>query len=433
MSKTYSLGGLLNTSNVGYRFMRVLTGVLLVFVCIFAKAESNKPIVVLLSIDGFSFEYLSKNKPSNLLKFAKSGVYGELKPVYPSKTFPNHLSIITGTYPVKHGITNNRFYNHQINQSYYKGAGKTNKRWVSAQPFWFFAQQQGLKSAVYFWPESEALGKEPTYNIPFNRIDSNSARFSKILQWLKLPKKQRPHFIASYFSIVDSAGHSYGPNSNQVSLAITEIDNLIGEFVQQVKKEIDAEVNFIIVSDHGMVLKDREQVIRPSSLFNKAQLALIENKTIIVSENDTQLFIYFNKLLTTQIERNNLIKKISNNNIDNDLYDLYTKGNYPQHWQLNYDMPTVPDMIFEATSPATFVKENHKISDSNYGTHGYDAVNKNELMGTFIAFGPRIVNGKKITAFENIHVFSFMSNLLNLQDSKVIDGNADFLIPYIVQ
>jgi len=165
--------------------------------------KSDTPTVILLSIDGFSYEYLEQYKPPNLLALANSGTVAELLPVYPSKTFPNHLSIITGSYPINHGISNNSFYNPTLGKKYIKGAGKKNPAWLTAEPFWYVAMQQDIKAAVYFWPESEVVGKTPTYNIPFNKKDSNKARFTQIIKWLELPAADRPRFIASYFSTVD--------------------------------------------------------------------------------------------------------------------------------------------------------------------------------------------------------------------------------------
>jgi len=399
-------------------------------ICGSAHSKTPKPIVVLLSIDGFSYEYLSKHQPSNILALAKSGISAKLQPVYPSKTFPNHLSIITGSYPVNHGISNNSFYSPTLDKKYYKGAGKNNSAWLTADPFWSVAKQNGLKTAVYFWPESELKGKTPTYNIPFNKKDTNRARFDQIIKWLQLPHKQRPQFIASYFSSVDSAGHYYGPYSNELALAVEEIDLLIGEFLARLKKEVTDEVNIILVSDHGMLQKDRAKIIKPSMIFDQQILELIKAKTIIVARNDTQLYIYF-KTLDEQV-RSRTIQKISTNKNNSNLYRLYSKGGYPKHWQFNKAVDIVPDVILEALPPATFVKESHNIEFSDMGTHGYDALNQEDLMGLFIATGPSIHKSRKTMVFENIHIFPFMSGILSIKQPHSIDGKREVLAPYLI-
>ena len=394
---------------------------------------TDKPIVILLSIDGFSFEYLNNHKPRNLLNFSKAGVLGKLQPVYPSKTFPNHLSIITGTYPITHGITNNQFYSRKLEKMYYKGAGKTNSKWLTAQPFWSFAQQKALKSAVYFWPESDAMGEEPTYNIPFNRIDSNRKRLAKIIEWLKLPAEERPHFIASYFSTVDSVGHVNGPDSKELDKAIENIDGLLGSFVAEVQATVNSEVNFILVSDHGMVKKDPNKIIKPSMIFSTSALELINKNNIVIAKNDTQLYLYFNKPNLTKKDKIALQNELLQGHATNDLYQLYFKGTYPDHWHLNEDILQVPDMIFEALPPATFVSEDFSSKKTAGGTHGYDALNRKELMGIFIAFGPSIKKSDEIHSFENIHVFPFMTELLGLEQSQSIDGNEEVLSHFIIK
>lgn len=414
--------------------MRYFSCLLALLLSCSVYGKSEKPTVILLSIDGFSYEYLEQHKPPNLLALAQSGAVAELLPVYPSKTFPNHLSIITGSYPVNHGISNNNFYNSALGKKYVKGAGKNNPAWLTAEPFWYVAMQQDIKAAVYFWPESEVIGKTPTYNIPFNKKDSNQARFAQIIKWLELPSKERPHFIASYFSTVDSAGHHYGPRSKQVAKAIADIDKLLGEFVSTLANDIDQEVNLIIVSDHGMIQVDNNKAIKPSMVFDQETIELIKSDAIIVASNDTQLFLYFNPLKLKQPAEqlqviDNLKLKLAQQKPN--LYQLYAKGNYPEHWHLAKDIDLVPDIILDALPPATFVKENYNNNLTIIGTHGYDPKNQASLSGIFIASGSNIVKGIKIQPFENIHIFSFMSELLNLEETATIDGNKEVLTPLI--
>ncbi len=407
---------------------------LVLILCGKAYSETVKPVVILLSIDGFAYEYLHKYQPPNMLALSKSGIKAKLQSVYPSKTFPNHLSIITGSYPIHHGITNNAFYSPEIKQQYRLGAGKNNAAWLKADPLWVLAEQHDIKSAVYFWPESEALDKQPTYNIGFNTKDSNEKRFAQLLQWLMLPSEQQPQLIVSYFSIVDSAGHTYGPNSNEVKQAINDIDFLIGDFVAKIATEVPYEVNLIIVSDHGMMQTDKSKLVKPSQVFDASILNLIKNNVITVSRNDTQIYLYFtqpNLDELKQLEITQRLKKQAETDLNKHLYTLYTKGNYPKNWQLVDNNTLVPDIIFEATPPATFVKENIDLNTSNNGTHGYDPINQKGLLGIFLATGPDILKSKEILLFENIHVFPFITDLLTIPPPANIDGTGEMLKPYL--
>ncbi|MCI2284203.1 ectonucleotide pyrophosphatase/phosphodiesterase [Colwellia sp. MSW7] len=324
------------------------------FFCSSARSETTPPVIVLLSIDGFAYEYIHKHQPPNILALSKLGISAKLASVYPSKTFPNHLSIITGKYPIHHGITNNAFYSPEIGQHYKLGAGKKNAAWLKADPLWTVAEQQGLKTAVYFWPESEALGKQPTYNIPFNTKDSNQKRFDQILQWLALPDEQRPRLIVSYFSTVDSAGHTYGPNSKEVEQSVQEIDSLIGKFIAKLSADNNDDITLILVSDHGMMEKDKNKLIKPSTTFDASIQNLIKTKAITMAKNDTQLYLYFTPPKSNNLDPSDVLsrlKVIAETKHNKNLYHIYSKGNYPKHWQLNTDSPLVPDIIIEAIPP----------------------------------------------------------------------------------
>jgi|TARA_R110001583_G_scaffold178457_1_gene334301 predicted AlkP superfamily pyrophosphatase or phosphodiesterase len=379
-----------------------------------------KSTVILLSVDGFSFNYLQKYQPKNILSFAKSGVSGRLLPVYPSKTFPNHLSIITGSYPVNHGIIHNSFYHPELDKKYYLSAGKDNNAWLTATPFWSVAEDNHIKSAVYFWPESEAIGHtSPSYNIPYNKNASNKTRIKQLIAWLKLPIGQRPHFIASYFSTIDSAGHNFGLDSPQLISAINDFDSLFGYFLDRIKNEINQPVNIILVSDHGMVPIKEENNIPTSLVFKDIN---IKSNGITVTYSDTQRFVYFEKNKVANNVRISIKDKLQSNLLANKKgYSIYTKGSYPQHWHFNSDLAVVPDIIIEAIPPAIF-SLTEKWTKFHGATHGFDPKNNPGLHGLFVASGPNITQGRVLEPFKNIHVFPLMNTLLGLKENKEIDG-----------
>lgn len=390
-----------------------------------------KSPVILLSVDGFSFSYLEKYQPKNLLAFAKSGVNTRLLPVYPSKTFPNHLSIITGTYPVNHGIIHNRFYHPELAQQYSLGAGKKNKTWLTSAPLWSVAEDNGIKSAIYFWPESETIGHTPpSYNIPYNKSTSNRTRIDQLITWLKLPRNQRPNFIASYFSTIDSAGHHNGFDTPALITAINEFDTLFGYFIERINREISQSVNIILVSDHGMVPIAKEAQISTDLVLNNIKKKF---KNIKIIYNDTQLFIYFDKhKVSNKIRKIRKIRK----NIENILqlnklmnkksYNIYTKGSYPLHWHLNSDIGIVPDIIIEAEAPAIFTWKK-VLTEFDGATHGFDPKTDPRLQGIFMASGPNITQGRELEPFKNIHVFPLLNALLGLNENSDIDGQLSVL------
>lgn len=195
----------------------------------FAAKEQT---VVLVSIDGLRWDYIEKHGAPNLKAMAERGVRAQkLIPVYPTKTFPNHISIITGLLPVNHGIVDNSFCDKaRKNDCYSMGKALGDSTWVKGIPLWNLAKMQGLKSATYFWPESDALfnGMTPDYFYHYSKYSDYQSRVDQIIQWLSLPKAQRPRFIASYFSLVDSMGHEFGPDAPQTRDAVKQLDELMG-------------------------------------------------------------------------------------------------------------------------------------------------------------------------------------------------------------
>ena len=395
-----------------------------------AYGITAKSTVILLSVDGFSFNYLQKHQPKNILAFANLGVSARLLPVYPSKTFPNHLSIITGSYPINHGIIHNSFYHPELDKKYYLSAGKKNEKWLTAAPFWSVAEDNDIKSAIYFWPESEAIGHtQPSYNIPYNTSTSNKTRIEQLIAWLKLPSNQRPYFIASYFSTIDSAGHYYGIDSPELKSAINEFDHLFGYFLDRIKNEINQPVNIILVSDHGMMPINEQANILTPLIFKDINIG---SDGITITYSDTQVFIYFDEQKVANKQRTNIKNKLQSNRLVNKKgYNIYVKGNYPQHWHFNSNLAVVPDIIIEAKAPSTFSRQK-KLTKFHGATHGFDPKNNTDLNGLFIATGPNITQGRSLEPFKNIHIFPLMNTLLGLNENKEIDGQ-QLILESIIQ
>jgi len=385
---------------------------------------AEKPPLILISIDGFAHHYLDKFKPKNILAFAKQGTSIELEPVYPSKTFPNHLSIITGVYPANHGIVHNKFLNPKINKIYTLGAGRNNSAWVTSAPIWTIAEQQGMKTAIYFWPESEVKfdGLLPTYNKPYNKATGNKVRFDQMIDWLKLSKEKRPELVVSYFSLVDTAGHRYKLESKELAQSITEIDTLFGQFLTRLKNEIPQDVNIVLVSDHGMTATGIEHGIEMTSVVEKS---IFQEKGVTVVNGQTQLYIYFDQSIISKSKQTSIMNTLKKTQQGKgSFYNVYFKGRYPNHWQFNHDIPVIPNIIVDALPPNIFIgKKGYSIA----GTHGYDAKNNDDLMAIFIAAGVNIQKDKKISSFENVHIFPFLSRLLALEGKTKVDGDFSVL------
>lgn len=414
------------------RMSRFISILLILIISNSVYGKTAKSTVVLLSIDGFAYDYLATYKPPNILSFGNSGVSGKLLPIYPSKTFPNHLSIITGVYPKKHGIIHNKFYHPDIGDKYYLGAGRKNKAWLTAKPFWSLAEDNGINSAVYFWPESQAIGQGrlPTFNIPYNKTSTSKEHFDQIIDWLKLPKEQVPEFVISYFSSVDDAGHKFGIGSTELAQAVTNIDTQFGNFIARLKQEIPQKVNVILLSDHGMIQMDQNKKIEFSTVFNTKALKQITEKSVVVAQSSTQLLVYFDQDKLNKHQQDIFTKKIiAQQKSNHNLYRVYQQNNYPHHWQFNNKLAITPDVVIEAAPSASFINTNYVTS--SLATHGYDALNQQELAAIFFAAGPDIKEERVVEPFENIHVFPLIAQLLGIKPPNNIDGKMSVLAPII--
>src|SRR6267154_1041318 len=219
--------------------------------------QQAKHYVVLVSLDGFRYDYPRRYGASHLLQLEIKGASAPegMYPAYPSLTFPNHISIVTGLYPEHHGIVANSFWDPEREQTYVftKTQSNSNGSWYSGTPLWVLAEQQGMRSACLFWPGSEAeiQGKRPSYYLHFDDKLDDEKRVDQIVAWLKLPPELRPHFITLYYSNVDHAGHTYGPDAAETAEAVRHVDDMIRRLSEGIAT-LGLPVDLIVLSDHGM-------------------------------------------------------------------------------------------------------------------------------------------------------------------------------------
>ena len=217
-----------------------------------------KHYVVLVSIDGFRYDYAKLYGATHLEAIAKDGATAPdgMLPAYPSVTFPNHYTLVTGLYPEHHGIVAMSFYDPARKERYAFNDAKTvtDGSWYRGVPLWSLAEKQGMRAACFFWPGSEAeiAGARPSYYLKYDDKVPDEERVDQVVDWLKLPAEKRPHFITLYFGEVDHAGHEYGPDAPETRAAVRHVDAEIGTLRAQLGK-LHLPVDLVVVSDHGMV------------------------------------------------------------------------------------------------------------------------------------------------------------------------------------
>jgi predicted AlkP superfamily pyrophosphatase or phosphodiesterase len=260
----------------------VIALVFAVAACRPAATPSERPIVVLVSIDGFRWDYLDRFQAPNMRRLADAGVRAEgLIPQFPSKTFPNHYTIVTGLELANHGVISNNMRDAEIPGEFSLSNRDVlaDPRWWGGEPIWNTVERQGLIAGAMFWPGSETVigGRQATYWTPFDDDMPHAVRVGRILGWLKLPEGQRPSFLTLYYSDVDSSGHDEGPESAAVRDAIAAVDRSIGDLVRGVDDlGLAGRVHYILVSDHGMAALSRDRMIVLDDLIDVAQADVVD-------------------------------------------------------------------------------------------------------------------------------------------------------------
>ena len=238
-------------------------------------AQATQPTLILLSVDGFRWDFRERGDTPTLDRLVDSGVSArKLIPVFPSKTFPNHYSMTTGLYTEHHGLVSNNIYDPEFDAIY--GLGKrdevANGRWYGGEPIWVTAQRQGLLTAPVFWPGSEAEigGVRPTYWEPYDGDIPDAERVDKLLALLELPPDARPAFLTLYFDVIDHAAHRWGPGpSDQLRQAVEHVDDMVGRLLAGLSARGMADtVDLVVVSDHGMSQNSRDRVILLDELID---------------------------------------------------------------------------------------------------------------------------------------------------------------------
>ena len=378
-----------------------------------------QPTVILISLDGFRYDYLSRYRPANLNALANEGVRARwMVPSFPSKTFPNHYTIATGLYPQNHGIVENNIYDPVFKAVFTLADRKEveNSRWWLGEPIWVTAEKQGQRSASVFYPgtEGEIAGTRPSFWRKYDEGTSNNARVDTILSWLDLPRRQRPTFLALYFSDPDDAGHAFGPISNQTKKAVLKVDGEIGRLLRGLKaREIFSQINLIIVSDHGMATVRWSNAVLLDRLFDIKLASRIFWTREIVSifpkpGKEDEIYQSLKQKLPPQAH-------------------VYRKAEMPARFHYSQSPRIAPLLVLPAegwilTNSKEFSELQAKgETKTSRGGHGYD----NQLpsmRAIFIGHGEAFRKGKVVEPFENIQVYNIMTKILGLKPAPN-DGN----------
>jgi len=249
------------------------------------------PTTILISLDGFRADFLYRGLTPTLNKFIAEGVSPKyMLPSFPSVTFPNHFTLVTGLYPEAHGVVGNTFWDPELKKEFYYTDPERSLQsyWWGGEPIWHTAESQDVRVAVHMWPGSEAHVKEyaPAYVDKYNGSEQLARKVDRIMGLLDTPgpmdvgfrsNQPRPQLVAAYVPNVDSDGHNYGPNSTQTRETISNVDTMMSGILKGLQeRNLTDIVNVVVVSDHGMATTDTSRLIQLEDLVDPAELEHID-------------------------------------------------------------------------------------------------------------------------------------------------------------
>ncbi len=404
-----------------FRVFSLLIGIVLFACCKSSLNEvnsnSDKPYLIMLSMDGFRWDYPEKANTPSLDNIEKVGVRVEsCVPCFPTKTFPNHYSMATGLYPENHGLIFNRFYATDLGKFYSVGNRESvgDSSFYFGEPIWVTAEKQGIRSASYFWVGSEALHDNlfPTYHYDYNGSVPFEDRLDGVIKWLKLPEEERPHLILWYMQEPDGIGHYAGPNHQETIQVIEYLDSLVGVFYNKVAElEIAEQVNVIITSDHGMGEISEERTVYFDDYINKNWIEYLDGANPAYSIEAKEEF--YDTLYST-------LSRIDN-------IKVWKKEEVPARLHFSKS-ERIKDFVVVADSSWSLLVSGKKKAYSG-GAHGYDNINK-DMHAIFYAYGPAFKEGYKHNSINNIDIYALICEILDLDPAKN-DGELENVIPLL--
>ncbi|SMR42653.1 unnamed protein product [Zymoseptoria tritici ST99CH_1A5] len=391
------------------------------------------PTTILISLDGFRADFVHRGITPALSQLILQGISPKyMMPSFPSLTFPNHFTLVTGLHPESHGIVANTFRDPSLEKSFYytDPARSMQEEWWNAEPLWEAAELQGVRSAIHMWPGSEApIGKlPPTYVDKFNGKELLDKKVDRILGLLDIPgpndsnaseETPRPQLIAAYVPNVDADGHQYGPNSTYIRSTIAEVDGMVHKLLSGLdSRNLTEVVNIIIVSDHGMATTSNSRMVQLEDLVDRALIEYTDGWPLYglrpFNTSDEYLYELYNGLVQkSQLEQYQ------------DAFDVYLRDkNMPERYHFAHNDRIAPVWIVPRAGWAIVSKDEFDVQAATAnnevyhprGLHGYD--NEHPLMrAIFIARGPAFSNsaGNLVAPFQNTEVYGIVCDSLGIR------------------
>lgn len=388
---------------------------LLTACCSTVLPEKQLTPTLLISFDGFRYDYLDRVDTPHFDSLITNGVKAEgLIPVVPSKTFPNHYSIVTGLYPEHSGLIANTMYDPKWDEWYRVSDRQAveNPDWYEGEPIWNTLEKQGIRTGTMFWVGSEApiQNMRPTYWKRYDDSISPEARIDTVVKWLSYPEGSDVDFATLYFDHVDIVGHRFGLKADTLDAAIQYSDQLVGYLKQRLSEAgLWGNINIIIVSDHGMADLSADKIITLDAIidFDDVKRIIWDPVTFIQPKEGRHEHIY---------------KALKENERH---YRVYRKEELPKRYHFGDHRRTF-DIVLVADQGYKIIRKEDRprfVKSLPAATHGYDNTGK-AMQALFVAAGPAFSRGERVEAFKNIHIYELLNAVMGTEPVPN-DGSLD--------
>ncbi len=380
--------------------------------------DARAPVTILISIDGFRPDYLNRGVTPALSKLASEGVQGPMRPSFPSKTFPNHYTLVTGLTPDRNGIVANRLEDARRPGEVFTMASDDPFWWNEATPIWVDAEQAGIRTATMFWPGANVAmggrietgaravtgGTRPSDWQQFNQAVGGEQRVNAVLDWMRRPAAIRPKFVTLYFDTVDTAGHEFGPNDARTTAAVAELDTLIGMLVRGLAEQRQP-ANLVITADHGMAETSNTRTIPLDTLATPGDYRVVESGPYAALDAmPGRASALEARLLRPHPHAT-----------------CWRKAEIPARLRYGKN-PRVPPYLCLADNGWLIVEKPPR-GPFTGGNHGYDPA-ASDMAALFLASGPAFARGQTIAAFDNTSIAALLRELIGLPPARERDGDA---------
>ena len=365
-------------------------------------AGARAPLLVLVSLDGFGWDFGRYAPTPNLDALAARGVRAErLIPAFPSKTFPNHYTIVTGLYPGHHGIVGNTIRDPLLGRFALEDRKAVRDgRWWGGEPLWGTLSRQGGWSAPHFWPgaEAEIAGRRPDAWQAWNGGMRYEERVSWILERLGRAPADRPRFVTLYVEAVDGAAHAHPLASPAVARAVASADRALGRLLDGLAGLGLADAaDVVVLSDHGHAEIAPERTVFVDELVDLDALDVVDWSPLFQA----------NPRPGREAEARAALARSPH-------LRVYLREETPPEWRFR-DSPRVPRLLALAEEGWSISTRGFRARNPGRvaGNHGFDPALPS-MGGLFVAAGPSFRRGATVPPFENVHLYELFCRILGV-------------------